>query len=29
MAELSGQLDMETMLSGNAQEQPMEGYDEN
>lgn len=29
MAELSGQLDMETMLSSNAQEQPMEGYDEN
>lgn len=29
MAELSGQLDMETMLSGNAQEQPVEGYDEN
>lgn len=28
MAELSGQLDMETMLGGNAQEQPMEGYDE-
>ena len=29
MSELSGQLDMETMLSGNAQEQPVEGYDEN
>lgn len=28
MAELNGQLDMETMLSGNAQEQPAEGYDE-
>lgn len=29
MAELSGQLDMETMLGGNVQEQPIEGYDEN
>ena len=29
MSELQGQLDMETMLGGNAQEQPMEGYDEN
>lgn len=29
MAELSGQLDMSTMLGGNTQEQPIEGYDEN